>query len=477
MAIKTRLILAMAALLCVATFVIGSVAIGGVTQVMTSRIDNQLGEFVHQAGRIITTDEITAVNSAEPAAPQTVAVMFFGSDGELLHTVPAGYSDDPLPLPALSRAPDPTPEPITVDSSVSNVQYRILASDIRPLFAPDLRAKPTTMIAAIPLVEVDAVQKRLMSVMVITIAVVLVVGITIAWWLTRRGLRPVTNMIDAAVAVADGDLSRRLPAHGERTEIDKLATALNIMVSKLVDAITQRDAQQVRLRRFVADASHELRTPLAAISGYAELYESGGTPPGPALDRAMGRIRGESHRMAALVDDLLLLARLDQEKNPSRRRLDLRQLAYDAVDDARASDNERDITVHSAVPLIIEGHDARLRQVIGNLLTNARNHTPPGTRVHVTAEEHLGRAVLSVSDNGPGIAPEHRHRVFDRFYRPDDSRSRDTGGTGLGLSIVRSIVESHDGTVELHSNHGVGTTVRVLLPLAPVGDSPGPEQI
>jgi len=466
MAIKTRLILAMAALLCAATFVIGSVAIGAVTQMMTSRIDTQLNDFLRQAGEIITTDEITAANTAEPAAPQTVAVMFFGPDGELLHTVPAGYADDPLPLPALSHDPGPTPEPITVNSSTSNVQYRVLASKIKPLFAPDLREKPTTMIAAIPLVEVDAVQRHLMFVMVITITAVLVVGISTAWWITRRGLKPVTNMINAAVAVADGDLARRLPAHSERTEIGKLATALNIMVSKLVNAITERDTQQVRLRRFVADASHELRTPLAAISGYAELYESGGTPAGPALDRAMGRIRGESHRMAALVDDLLLLARLDQEKAPTRRRLDLRQLAYDAVDDARAADSEREITVHARTPLIVFGHDARLRQVVGNLLTNARTHTPAETDVWVVAESHGDNAVVSVIDNGPGIPDEHRHRVFDRFYRADDSRSRDTGGTGLGLSIVKSIVEAHEGRVELESVWGRGTTVRVILPLA-----------
>lgn len=470
MAIKTRLILAMAALLCVATFVIGSVAIGSVTQVMTSRIDAQLSEFIHQAGQIISTDEITAANSAEPAAPHTVAVMFFGYDGKLLHTVPAGYADDPLPLPTLTHTPDPGSEPITVGSSTEDVEYRVLARDIGPLFAPDLQDKPTLMVAAIPLVEVHAVQQHLIFVMVTTITVVLAAGITIAWWVTRSGLRPVTNMINAAVAVADGDLDRRLPARSQRTEIGQLATALNIMVSKLVDAITQRDAQQMRLRRFVADASHELRTPLAAISGYAELYESGGAPPGPALDRAMGRISGESHRMAALVDDLLLLARLDQEKNPARRRLDLRQLTYDAVDDARASDSERQLTVHSTAPLIVEANDARLRQVIGNLLANVRNHTPPGTLVHVTAEEHDGQALLSVSDNGPGITQEHLHRIFDRFYRPDDSRSRDTGGTGLGLSIVKSIVESHNGTVDVESrveSDGTsGTTVRIRLPLA-----------
>ncbi|GAA4892834.1 two-component system OmpR family sensor kinase [Stackebrandtia albiflava] len=472
MAIKTRLILAMAALLCAATFVIGSVAIGAVTRVMTSRIDAQLSEFMHQASDIISTDDITTASDTEPAAYQPIAVMFFGPDGKLLHAVPAGYPDQPLALPALQEDPGTVLDPVRVGSFDHGVDYRMRSQPISPLFAPRLRAIPVTMVAAMPMVEVDAVQQDLMFVMIVTVTSVLVVGIGAAWWITRRGLRPVTDMIDAAVGVADGDLTRRLPSHSERTEIGKLATALNIMVSKLVDAITQRDTQQARLRRFVADASHELRTPLAAISGYAELYESGGAPPGPTLDRAMGRIRGESHRMAALVDDLLLLARLDQETSPTLRRLDLRQLAYDAVDDARATDDGHDIAVRAPAPLIVMGHDARLRQVVGNLLTNARTHTPPGTSVWVVAEQHGPVAVVSVADNGPGIAPEHRPRVFDRFYRADDSRSRDTGGTGLGLSIVKSIVESHGGRVELDSEPGAGTVFRFVLPLAPPGEPP-----
>jgi two-component system OmpR family sensor kinase len=475
MAIKTRLIMAMAALLCLATVVIGMVATTAVERAMTSNVDDQLNEFMRQASQVTSARDVRDdAAGSEPLAFQQVAVMLAHPDGTIAVAQPAGFADDPLPLPRLpSPLPSPS-EPLTVPGANNRIEYRLLVGgdEAMALFPATEETEDLHLVAAMPMDQVNSVRNSLIFTMVVTVAAVLTVGIVAAWWITRRGMRPVTTMIDAAAAVADGDLDRRLPSRDHRTEIGKLATALNIMVSKLVDAITQRDAQQARLRRFIADASHELRTPLAAISGYAELYETGGVPPRPSLDRAISRIRGESHRMAALVDDLLLLARLDQETPQNRSPLDLRQLSYDAVDDARAADGGHQFHVHAPGPVIIDAAEDRLRQVVANLLGNARMHTPAGTTVEVTVLRHRNDAVLTVSDDGPGIPLVHRHRVFDRFYRADDSRSRDTGGTGLGLSIVKSIVEAHGGRVELESQLGRGTTVRVVLPLK--DDVPAP---
>ena len=469
MAIKTRLILAMAALLGVATVIIGTVATAAVTGTMTDRLDAQLHEYVTEAEHLVDNEGFgpTSRASAKPLAYQQMALLVVRSDGVVLDATAAGFSDELLPLP---RIPRPLPEPgnpVTVGSSGSALQYRMLVGSHAPqrTILTNSDALEVRVVVAAPLDEVARVRTDMNYTMIVTVALVLAAGIVAAWWITRQGLRPITKMIDAAAAVADGDLDRRLPTRGRRTEIGKLATALNIMVSKLVSAITQRDNQQARLRRFIADASHELRTPLAAISGYAELYESGAAQPGPALDRAIARIRSESTRMAALVDDLLLLARLDQDSpGAARTRVDLAQLARDAVDDARAVGSGHVFELRTDDPVSVRADEARIRQVITNLLSNARTHTPPNTLVTVTVHKHRNTAVLTVADDGPGIPLVHRQRVFDRFYRADDSRSRETGGSGLGLSIVKSIIEAHDGDVALESQLGKGTAIRITLP-------------
>ena len=466
MAIKTRLILAMAALLCVATVIIGTTATTAVVQSMTSNIDTQLMTSMREAARVNSySDFRKSTTPHDSVAYQQLALMLVTDEGRVLQSQPAGFAGDREPLPAI---PDPLPEPgkATTLSAVSgSTQYRVLVSDSKTMsseFESQIDS-PTHLIIAAPLTDVHDVQNNLVATMVVTAAIVLAAGVVAAFWITRRGMQPVTNMIDAAAAVADGDLDRRLPEHTRRSEIGRLSTALNIMVSKLVEAITERDLQQARLRRFIADASHELRTPLAAIRGYAELCESGEVPPGPAFDRAVGRIRSESDRMTDLVDDLLLLARLDQDTGRNENRLDLRQLAHDAVDDLRATDIRHTLSVYANEPVIVNADEARIRQVIVNLLTNATTHTPDTSHVTITVHQHRNNAVLTVEDNGPGIPMAHRDRVFDRFYRADDSRSRETGGTGLGLAIVKSIVEAHGGTVELDTQLGKGTAVSVTL--------------
>jgi two-component system OmpR family sensor kinase len=316
----------------------------------------------------------------------------------------------------------------------------------------------------------------------------------------RNSLRPLTEVERTAAAIAAGDLSQRVPAGDDRTEVGRLATALNGMLSRIEYGFRaqqaseeQARASETRMRRFVADASHELRTPLTSIRGFAELYRQGavGTPEETA--RLMQRIESEGARMGVLVEDLLQLARLDQQRPLTLGPVDLAELAGDAVHDARAVQPDRPITLHldealSEVPVVL-GDEARLRQVVGNLVTNALVHTPPTAPVTVSVSDEPaptegtadgddgGVVVLRVSDQGPGMAPEDAARVFERFYRADPSRVRTAGGTGLGLAIVSALVHAHGGTVYLDTAPGRGATFTVRLPRSgpaapPVPDGP-----
>jgi two-component system, OmpR family, sensor kinase len=227
-----------------------------------------------------------------------------------------------------------------------------------------------------------------------------------------------------------------------------------------------KERTETKLRQFVADASHELRTPLTAVRGYAELYRAGGLSEEAALEQAMSRIGTESRRMAALVEDLLLLARLDQGRPLRTDPVLLTELVNDAVQDAQAVEPERPVHAEVESEVVVQGDEDRLRQVIGNLLANVRLHTPPGTPVDVGLAVRDGVSVLSVADHGPGVEPEHVEHIFDRFYRADTGRSRDTGGAGLGLSIAASVVLAHGGTIDYSATPGGGATFTLTLPRA-----------
>jgi len=225
------------------------------------------------------------------------------------------------------------------------------------------------------------------------------------------------------------------------------------------------EASDRRLRRFIADASHELRTPLAAVRAYAELFGRGAASRPEDLERSMSGITRESERMSLLVDDLLLLARLDEGRPIERKPVDLAQLVGEAVDAARVVEPDRSIEV-SVEPATVTGDEARLRQVLDNLFANARSHTPPGTPVSVDLQRVDGHARLSIADHGPGLSEDQATRVFERFYRADTSRSRASGGVGLGLSIVAAVIEAHGGTAEVAPTPGGGATFVITLPLA-----------
>ena len=286
----------------------------------------------------------------------------------------------------------------------------------------------------------------------------------LGWWLVGLGLRPLERMGRHRRRDRPGDLSQRVEPATSTTEVGRLGLALNGMLHQIEGAFAERAASEARLRQFAADASHELRTPLTSIRGYAELFRRGADQRPEDLAKAMRRIEEEAVRMGVLVDDLLLLARLDQGRPLEQHAVDLTQLARDAVDDARAADAQRNVTLATNGAVTVLGDEQRLRQVLANLLTNAFTHTPEGTPVRVSVVSRPHEAVIEVADQGPGLSEQEQAQVFEQFWRADAARQRATGGAGLGLSIVRAIAVAHGGTVDVASTPGAGATFRVHLP-------------
>ncbi|GGM83066.1 hypothetical protein GCM10010106_32170 [Thermopolyspora flexuosa] len=312
--------------------------------------------------------------------------------------------------------------------------------------------------------EYDAFNGRLTGVhFAITVAALVTLAV-IAYRAIRRALLPLDRIAATAKAIGDGDLTRRVEPADPHSEAGRLGLALNAMLGQIEAAFREREASEERLRRFIADASHELRTPVATVRGYAELFRRGAAERPADLAKTMDRIESEARRMGVLVDELLLLARLDQGRPLDRAPLDLTGLAADAVAAARAVDPERPLTLHAGTPLPVQGDAVRLRQLLDNLLANVRDHTPPGTPATVTLRAEHDSAVIEVRDEGPGIPADHAPHVFDRFYRADPARSRTGGGTGLGLAIVAAIAQAHGGTAALRPG-GPGATFEIRLPL------------
>jgi two-component system OmpR family sensor kinase len=303
-----------------------------------------------------------------------------------------------------------------------------------------------------------------------------------SWVIVRRGLLPLERIAGTAQEIAGGDLSHRAGVPHDDTEVGRLGTAFDTMLDRIESsfaaqqaALDEKARSEDRLRRFVSDASHELRTPLTAVRGYADLYRTGGLADPDDLARAMDRIGTESRRMGVLVDDLLLLARLDQGRPLRADMVDFSRIVREAVADARAVEPRRPIGGDVADGITVIGDEDRLRQVVANLLTNVRVHTPAGTPVEVDLVAANGAAEVRVVDHGPGIDREHAGHVFDRFYRADPARSRDRGGSGLGLSIVASITHALGGRLWHEATPRGGATFVVQLPLAAARSFAPPE--
>jgi two-component system OmpR family sensor kinase len=308
-------------------------------------------------------------------------------------------------------------------------------------------------------------QLRLLGLIVGVIALLALAGV--AWWVIHLELEPLRRIKNTAQEIAAGDLSQRVTNPDTRTEVGQLAVSLNEMMGQIESTFTQRSASEARLCQFVVDASHELRTPLTSIRGYAEFFRRGARSNPEDLDKAMSRIEGEATRMGHLVEDLLLLARLDESRPLKLQPIDLAQVVADATADQAVVKPHRPITILASEPVLVLADEARLRQVVVNLVRNAVMHTPAKTPIEVKVTANEGVGVLEVIDYGPGISEAAAQHIFERFYRADSPRRRATGGTGLGLAIVQAIVTAHRGQASWHPTPGGGATFVVELPKAP----------
>jgi two-component system OmpR family sensor kinase len=352
-------------------------------------------------------------------------------------------------------------------------QYRVIGYPVT-IVSNFSVSTPGVAVAAIPLTSMNATLHQLILVDLTVGALLLVLLGLLGYFVVRVGLRPLGDIEETAGAIAAGDLSRRVELVEPSTEVGRLGASLNVMLETIEHSFNEQLASENRLRQFLADASHELRTPVTSIRGYAELFRRGAAERPDDLATAMRRIEDESIRMGTLVDDLLLLARLDQGRPLEAVPVDLAVIAADSATDAEVLAPDREVVLEVAGPLTVLGDEPRLRQVVGNLLQNALRHTPVGSKVTVTAGRRGAEVYLSVADEGPGISSEHLPHLFERFYRADPSRTRMSGGAGLGLAIVASIVDSLGGTATVTSEVGHGATFTILLPAAAASSLPAP---
>jgi two-component system, OmpR family, sensor kinase len=423
-----------------------------------SRIDSNLLEASRSWASAPRRQTALPYEGPDPARPPSkFYVRGLTTDG-----TPFTAINDRNAEPALPANNDVGPNPTTLPSvNGSDIQWR----------AVSVRGPHGLTTVAVDLSDVQHTVRSLVWLQFgIGVAVLVVIGI-VGYAVVHRSLRPLSEVERTAAAIASGQLDRRIPERDPRTEVGRLSLALNGMLTQIQRAVASSESSadkargsEDRMRRFITDASHELRTPLTTIRGFAELYRQGA-----ARDVAMllSRIESEASRMGLLVDDLLLLARLDVQRPLEYHRLDLLALSSDAVHDAQAIAPNRAISMEvldgPGTPEVL-GDEPRIRQVLSNLVANALQHTPESADVTVRVGTDGDDAVLEVADKGPGMSQEDASRVFERFYRTDSSRARTSGGTGLGLSIVDSLVQAHGGVVTVTTAPGEGCCFRVMLP-------------
>jgi two-component system, OmpR family, sensor kinase len=467
--LRIKLIAAVLTMVALALVAVSVASVSAMRGYLLEKTDRQLTGVARVMARALT--QPGGDQTKVPVAGQFV-VQVHDATGKVVASAPRSIWRGAEPEPIIPQDPawltGHTDKAVTVAAQSGDGRWRVHVEPVAGGY----------VVVGTDLSDVARTAGRLVGVEIVvgSIVLVLVAGLGVA--IVRASLRPLVNIEHTAEAIAAGDLSRRVPDADPRTEVGRLGNALNGMLSQIETAFRAQSESEAtaresegRMRRFVADASHELRTPLSVIRGFAEYYRQRDDVPPDELDRLIGRVEDEAARMGVLVDDLLLLARLDQQRPLARRPVDLLALAADAVQGARVVDGEREITlsVRSGSAFIVTGDEVRLRQVIGNLVNNALRHTPAGTPVEVVVRSGMlgdsPAAVLEVVDSGPGMPAEQAERVFERFYRADPARSR--GGTGLGLAIVAGLVEAHGGSVSVDTAPDQGATFRVVLPLDP----------
>jgi two-component system OmpR family sensor kinase len=324
-----------------------------------------------------------------------------------------------------------------------------------------------TVVVSLSLAEVDKTLGQLTLFYILISLFALIFIAAIGWALIQLSLRPLHEIEDTAAAIAEGDLSARLPEVNPKTEVGRLTGSLNAMLSRIEESFSVRRESEERLRRFVADASHELRTPLTAIRGFAELHRQGAVSGEEKVKELVGRIESESIRMSSLVEDLLLLARLDQTPTFAKDPVDINHLVAECVESARAAGKEHKIEFKlPSEDLFVLGDSMRIHQAVANLLANARTHTPAGTKIRVDISQSENETMISVSDDGPGLSDDDQKRIFERFFRADPSRVRNSGeGSGLGLAIVDAVMKAHGGSVSVESKLGFGASFTLHFPI------------
>jgi two-component system, OmpR family, sensor kinase len=478
--LQRRLVAVMSILLVVGLLVADIVTYVSVRSFLYGRADETLTSseglaFNYVAYATLHKSHLSAADLSRHVSPD-VYVLILDAKGHEVVRRPSGSPAHPNPQPLVSGAVPiqlvpavtshtfgryagtfrPNPNAVIVGSKGDpDGQYRAVAVDVpQGTMFVALSLNPTNdTLASLRRVEIVA-----------SIAVLLVMGFLVLW-LVRRDLRPLREMAQTADAIASGDLSRRVPEETPTTEVGRLGTALNEMLTQIESAFAEKSASEDRLRQFVADASHELRTPLTSIRGYAELLRRGGFSDEAGTRKALQRVEEEATRMGGLVEDLLLLAELDRGRPLLAEPVGLHRICADVVHDSNAADHGHTLTMAPGREVVVLGDAERLTQFAHNLVRNALIHTPAGSSVRVSVGPERGMGVLRVTDNGPGMAAVTASRVFDRFYRGD--RGRSGPGTGLGLAIVRAIAVAQGGTAEVEqSGPGQGATVLVRIPLA-----------
>lgn len=490
---RTKLVLVMLVLMVIAIFATALSSAHTLRISMSKQIDAQLNASWPTMAYGLNKAYIHSLNNDGSSTDFDPTLMGLNSsyadirdeDGTLVYIMPRSRvapstsSDQPLLDPQqIQKLAEHPLVPATVPGSYRN------SAGWRTMMVP-LESSNLNLFLALPLDHVNSTVRQTAILVLSTGMLATLLMSMIAYGLTGRSLRPLINVERTASMIADGDLSQRVTDYPAETEVGRLSRSLNAMLAQIEKAFLDREASERKMRRFIQDASHELRTPLVTIQGYSEFYRYGGLADPEAMDSAMGRIEAESKRMARLVEDLLMLARLDEQRPMEKQPVDLLVLGQDAVEDTKVRAPDRAVklvglTTERPSPASTVGDDARIRQIIANLLTNALRYTPEGTPIEIAVGVRslvagAMDAVVEVRDHGPGIPPEDAKRIFERFYRADSSRQRETGGSGLGLAIVAAIVQQHGGSVALSETAGGGATMSISMPYVPVVERPEPE--
>jgi two-component system OmpR family sensor kinase len=461
--LRTRLLLAVLACVAAGLLVAGAATYLSLRSFLLERVDAQLRDARFPVAMQLTGNQSGSQfgpGGNPPNLPPGTYGQLRDGSGAVVNAVSFTYGAQDQPTPVL---PETLPA-VTERSSVIFPARSTAGGAGFQVLEEIERSSGQILIVAIPLTETQQTLNQLLLIEAVVLVAVLGALAAAAWLLVKRDLRPLENMAVTADAISAGDLSLRVEPAEPRTEVGRLGLSLNTMLARIEVAFAERAATEDKLRRFLADASHELRTPLTSIRGYSEVFERAKDDP-EDLELAMRRIEEESRRMGVMVEELLVLARLGDGREPERLPVDLARVVDDCVSDARAASPEREIAVDRADTTDVLGDDHQLHQVLHNLLSNAARHTPPEARIGVTLTAGDGYATLAVADDGPGLEPDVAAKVFEPFFRADRSRARETGGAGLGLAIVAAIVEAHRGTVRLDTAPGAGATFTITLPL------------